>query len=123
MPIPKQYIVIAGWVVVAIAATILITSIFKGSRTPNEELYKEYKEHLEAEVVEAKEQLKTEVEYRNKLQENYDQFMRNDSVLMVLLQENKVKYVPINKGYAEIPSRINNISGNDEAIRRAFTDY
>ena len=121
--IKKQYLVIGAWVVGGVLATIVITSILKGSNKPDSALYKEFKEHLQGEINVLRDQVKTEVQFRNEMKESYEQYMRNDSVLMVLLQQNQVKYVPINKGYAEIPNRIRTISGDNEAIRRAFANY
>ncbi len=124
MPIKKEYIVYSGIAAVAIAATIIITSIFKGFNKPDEKLYQDYKERLENEVKEVRDRLKDEVEYRIELKASYEQYMRNDSALIALLKENQAKYNSINKGYAEVPNRINKLAGSsDNEIARAFTEY
>lgn len=123
MPLKKEYIVIAGWVVLAVLATIVITSIFKGSKKPDEKLYDQLMEAYQAQIDDLKGRVESEIQLRQEQREQYAEFMRNDSVLLTMFLNNQPKYIPINKGYAEIPNRINAISNDDAAIKRAFSNY
>ena len=123
MQIKKEHIVIGGVALVAVAATILLTSIFGGSKKPDEKLYDQLMQQYQSQIDDLKGRVESEILLRQEQRQQYDEYMRNDSVLLTMFLNNQPKYIPINKGYAEIPNRIKSIANDDAAILRGFTEY
>jgi hypothetical protein len=123
MIITRDHIKISIFVVLAIAATIIVTSIFKGSKKPDAKLYEQLMAAKDESInILKSNQARNDSLYGTVISEMKSQVQAADS-LYTLLVNNLPKYQNVNKSYANIPAHINSISGSNNAIRGEFANY
>lgn len=121
MAIKRDYIIIGVVVILSVAVTIIITSIFKGSRSkPDEKLYEQLMQAYQSQIDDLKDHLKVEATFRAEQKQTYENAMQADSLLTIAFINNQAKYAPINKRLNEIPAYIKSIGRNGDSIRNAF---
>ena len=116
----KQYIFFGIILAGVIGVTILLTSIFGGSKKPDKNDYKEKVALYERLISQEKERTTAEVGFRIEQKQQFDDYMHNDSIFKAQLLSNQARYIPINNRINEIPKNISRIANNDDSIRAAF---
>lgn len=119
----QQYIWMGVITVFIICVMILITSVFGGSKKPDDSAYKEQIRLLDKSLdLLSRAQLQNQTLHEQIVAEKDKAILTADSLLNVVIA-NQSKYQNLNKRYETVATNIRNISGDDAAILRAFADY
>lgn len=107
---------------VGILLIILIVTLFRATNKTDDSLYKELIAAKD-ETIKAKDELIAEKLNQNiELDKTISELKARDSVLTERYLQNQIIYKKLDAQLKNIPARISAIAGNDDDIRRAFSE-